>query len=85
MDGQKALGIELLSIQSMDAGAGRRSTEALLDEHGGDRARALLLSSWWHGRVRARGQREMAALRGSERERSRGGRGLASNGFGLHA
>ena len=24
MDGQKALGIELLSIQSMDAGAGRR-------------------------------------------------------------
>ena len=41
MDGQKALGIELLSIQSMDAGAGRRSTEALQKRRQGTSTAAI--------------------------------------------
>ena len=61
---------------------GRRSTEALQKRRQGtstaaigrERSFSLLGGTGGHERVRARGQREMAALRGSERERSRGGR-----------
>ena len=66
---------------------GRRSTEALQKRHQGtstaaighERSFSLLDGTGGHEMVRARGQREMAALRGSERENDgeRGSRGRA--------
>ena len=58
---------------------GRRSIEALQKRRQGtstavigrEPSFSLLGVTGGHERVRARGQREMAALRGSERERSR--------------